>query len=807
MSHIIANITWQDDYWNGNFTEADAKRSSFRYVQGGNLPHERWNFNLSKNVSEGLKTGFFQTRGQPQDFTKGGLVFFASRHGGASYVVGLYAGAELGSFELEPDEGVELKGNVRAPVKNVFRWDEIDSLPLNPPRHLNKKRIGQANFNKLDNERARNILTDAIAAHGHNSEKQARLRQVLELHLEPTSAGQKRPKQYFIEITTRTDEERDEPLGVAMRTPQAQTDGRRHPSYTLLTKMEPDDVVLHVRNLGSNPTLEGVSLVRERYQEAPKPSGEPGYLVYNKDYQLLETPIERQDLLEHAGVKLVLRQLLDERTGPFFIDKNLQPLQGWSYSSAPLALVKAWNERYRARTGKDLPHVSLGVQGEERLMDDTTKHLLELSRLTRNLILYGPPGTGKTFAAKRFVEALVESQLDTPLTGEQRYKSATDGLKWFEAIALALFELGANTFHSLSDIYESKLLAIYAAGTASKDPNATTRGNLQYHTSPENEYVNIAERHTPYLFEKNAERQWGLSDEGRAYVEAELQKSLKLLSEPKSPKHTGIEDFSEFVTFHQSFAYEDFIEGLKPVLDNEEDVVRYEVSPGVFRAFCEQASLDEKNKYVFIIDEINRANISKVLGELITLLEDDKRAGEANAMKTMLPYSKKRFSVPANLFVVGTMNTTDRSIALLDVALRRRFAFVEFLPKPALLEPLSLAEGDVQLGNLLRTLNRRIVRLLDKHHQIGHSYLLGLDSLEALSFAWYHRIVPLIEEYFYNDGGRLQEVLGNEFISLSSEGSAEGEDYYGQSVSNYSVKKLEGMPFVEALNQLASSDS
>jgi hypothetical protein len=172
------------------------------------------------------------------------------------------------------------------------------------------------------------------------------------------------------------------------------------------------------------------------------------------------------------------------------------------------------------------------------------------------------------------------------------------------------------------------------------------------------------------------------------------------------------------------------------------------------------AQNDPDHKYLLVIDEINRANIAKVFGELITLIEDDKRLAEEHEISVQLPYSKETFGVPENLLILGTMNTADRSIALLDIALRRRFTFVEQMPNPSLLE---MVEG-VDLGVLLDRLNRRITVLLGRDYQIGHSYLMDIDSLETLHFAWYREIMPLLQEYFYNDWERLRAVVGNRFI-------------------------------------------
>ena len=213
-----------------------------------------------------------------------------------------------------------------------------------------------------------------------------------------------------------------------------------------------------------------------------------------------------------------------------------------------------------------------------------------------------------------------------------------------------------------------------------------------------------------------------------------------------------------FVTFHQSFGYEDFIEGIRPGLTVDD--LRYRLHDGAFKRMCDRAAEDPDNEYLFVIDEINRANIAKVFGELITLLEDDKRLGEPNEVRATLPYSGDSFGVPGNLLVVGTMNTADRSIALLDIALRRRFTFVHVAPDASLLPTVS----GVDLGAVLRRLNSRIAALLDGDHAIGHSYFLGVKTLEALRFAWDHRVLPLLQEYFYNDAERLAAVVGRDFL-------------------------------------------
>ena len=217
----------------------------------------------------------------------------------------------------------------------------------------------------------------------------------------------------------------------------------------------------------------------------------------------------------------------------------------------------------------------------------------------------------------------------------------------------------------------------------------------------------------------------------------------------------------EFVTFHQNYAYEDFIEGIRPRLNRNE--LTYELHDGIFKQISSRASRSPREeRHVLIIDEINRGNIAKIFGELITLIEPSKRLGREDRTEVKLPYSGDPFGVPSNLYLVGTMNTADRGIALLDTALRRRFDFIEDMPD---LRHVDTNIGSVDGRAMLKAMNERITNELDREHQIGHTYFIGDKTLDDLAATFQRRILPLLQEYFYDDWTKIRSVLGgNPFI-------------------------------------------
>jgi 5-methylcytosine-specific restriction enzyme B len=292
------------------------------------------------------------------------------------------------------------------------------------------------------------------------------------------------------------------------------------------------------------------------------------------------------------------------------------------------------------------------------------------------------------------------------------------------------------------------------------------------------------------VFNKSADAVWHFADDWKEIC-AGLIETVEAYR-AGAPAAGLVQRFS-FVTFHQSYGYEEFVEGLRPVLDGDAEVdeIRYEIRSGVFKDLCRRARSAPDQRFAMVIDEINRGNISKIFGELITLIEPDKREGAENAVSVTLPYSGDSFSVPANVDIIGTMNTADRSLALLDTALRRRFEFVPVLPDArdepgAPLAGLRVTFGE-QVANvprMLHAINQRIEALYDRDHCIGHAYFTPLakvpdgdERLGALQQVFSTRILPLLEEYFFEDWQKIRLVLADNQKSAPAQFVRESTDH------------------------------
>jgi 5-methylcytosine-specific restriction endonuclease McrBC GTP-binding regulatory subunit McrB len=379
-----------------------------------------------------------------------------------------------------------------------------------------------------------------------------------------------------------------------------------------------------------------------------------------------------------------------------------------------------------------------------------------------NQILYGPPGTGKTYTLQnKYFEQYTISE--EAVTKEQFIKDTIADLSWWEVITLVMLDI---ELASVTEIFNHELLKAKAALSSSKTIRQTIWGQLQSHTVDDCEHVKVSKRASPQYFSKDENSNWLIIKERVQDLTPDLIETYNELKNFQPNQGKRIKNY-EFVTFHQSFSYEDFVEGIKPTMEEDTDL-GYQIEDGVFKKLCLRAKSDLENNYAIFIDEINRGNVSAIFGELITLIEKDKRAGAQNALEVQLPYSKEKFSVPSNLHIYGTMNTADRSVEALDTALRRRFTFKELMPDESLLYDKKF--NGFTLEEVLLTINRRIEVLVDRDHTIGHSYFLSVNSgdIDSLSLVFQDKIIPLLQEYFYHDYEKIALILGSGFVEENS---------------------------------------
>lgn len=386
-----------------------------------------------------------------------------------------------------------------------------------------------------------------------------------------------------------------------------------------------------------------------------------------------------------------------------------------------------------------------------------------------NTILYGPPGTGKTYELRNaYMDMFTDRR--AALTPEETASALVQDLAWWEVAALALLDTKDHKA-SVVQLLEHPLVRARLKLSSNKNPTAMLWATLQIHTKEECPNVKYSTRTQPLIFEKDNAAVWSVD---ASLVATILPRLTQLLQEYQQPPKDGdvVQKRYKFVTFHQSFSYEDFIEGIKPdIAEAESDVadghISYRVKPGIFKRACREAAAHHPKPYALFIDEINRGNIASIFGELITLIEDDKRIGAKNALTADLPYSGDPFGVPNNLYIIGTMNTADRSVEALDTALRRRFVFVEMKPNKSLVPtPPGL---NVDLPKLFQVINDRLETLLDHDHCIGHAYFMDVEDLSGLKRVFANKVIPLLREYFYGNPAKIGLVLGDRFISQKDE--------------------------------------
>lgn len=407
---------------------------------------------------------------------------------------------------------------------------------------------------------------------------------------------------------------------------------------------------------------------------------------------------------------------------------------------------------------------SYAEQGEYTGDGPVLKEALQSMDLTtetdvgKNTILYGPPGTGKTYNTVIYAVAIIENK---PLGSvrEEEYKDVLERYNQYKAEGLIEF----TTFHQ-SYGYEDFIEGIKPATTASGDVSYSVQSGIfkkfceestneiDFDTAWENLISNAKQQEMYYFFRRTG-----------TMIEAEYKDDVSFtVNWSGGTSNTLKKDaiFKQWSTMKYSDREVVPYGGKRWMFDANQAVIDELVrNYGMKSTYSEETT--HKNR-VFIIDEINRGNISKIFGELITLIEPSKRMGKPEGMKVKLPNSPDLFGVPDNIYIIGTMNTADRSIATIDTALRRRFHFKEMLPDAEVLENVMVE--DICVKEMLEVINKRITVLYDREHTIGHAYFVPLktdNSLAQLSNIFADSIIPLLQEYFYEDYEKIRLVLGD----------------------------------------------
>jgi 5-methylcytosine-specific restriction protein B len=472
--------------------------------------------------------------------------------------------------------------------------------------------------------------------------------------------------------------------------------------------------------------------------------------------------------------------------------KEIKPVKAWALVTVAAVAPLAFKEIM----GTEVAGPSVAP------MDPALQDIGNAIERKGQVVLYGPPGTGKTYTARKFAVAwLLQNE------GRADIQSIMDDRTQFEAaerslsttqVSRRVWWVVANPKEWSWDRLAKEGRVRYRQGRLKRNYSLVKVGDLVigYQSTPDKRVVALA-RVTNALSAQDGENPTieltyvAAVHDGLTYDELIADPVLKS-SEPVRFRNQGTlfalsADEAEYalallaerdpalqphlegdetvglltrLTFHPSYSYEDFVEGFRPA-ETSDGSLSLRLEPGIFKRVCQAALARPTKKFLLLIDEINRANIAKVFGELITLLEMDKRG-----LSVTLPQSKESFCIPQNLYVLGTMNTADRSIRLLDAALRRRFAFVELMPDSQLLQG-GMVNG-LALDEFLDGLNQRIAKSHGREKQIGHSFLLDsgepLADPEEFVRRFRQEILPLLQEYCYEDYGALAKYIGSKLV-------------------------------------------
>jgi hypothetical protein len=589
----------------------------------------------------------------------------------------------------------------------------------------------------------------------------------------------------------------------------------------------------HLNRLPAIRELEIIVLISRDFE------GKNVIVGYYKKPVIGEFDRSKLDLDEEVYERYTASNFKSKREDIFVLDK---PILFSEEDFLPEGMEKA-KQRFNYIDGYCIDKILTAIHGDLAAgIEPPTFHLKEsymAKYISKNTVLYGPPGTGKTYSTISKSVMIANPAFSEASTREQfRYE--------YERLVDA-GQIVFTTFHQ-SMSYEE-----FIEGLKPEEPKREGLP-VTYKVLP-GLFKRICEEASFPLKEMNADE---VSDEELEFSELydgflenlrqRISKGEKIELESRKTggsvlvdkisdqdniiikHHDGVRTYTvskfRLTKLNSAFPELEQVSNIhlqfKEVMGGSNSSAYWSVLNAIRKGKVEKVKSIKNEKkyelknYVMIIDEINRGNVSQIFGELITLLEEDKRIGAKEAMSLKLSYSKESFGVPSNLYIIGTMNTADRSVEALDTALRRRFTFQEMIPEHQLLKKSDLnSMYQLDLSEILRVINLRIEKLINKDHLIGHSYFLDLKDISDLKIVFANKIIPLLQEYFYGDLGKVGLVLGKDFLELKSSANdvdfADFDDYESGNLSTRSVyvfkdiNVMNDKVFLSAVRSIASS--
>lgn len=479
------------------------------------------------------------------------------------------------------------------------------------------------------------------------------------------------------------------------------------------------------------------------------------------------------------------------------VARTIPPIGAWRTTTVAKVSASQYRELLGVPLGTSMPGIAV---------DDVFQEVEHALMRRGQVILYGPPGTGKTHIARRAAVWFLEGGSDSGdaaslLANSQQLLQREQQLSSARNAAPNVWFMVANPQHWAWEKLFNDQQVDYSFGRLQRNYPNVRAGDLVvgYESTPTKRIVALAR--VTGEFDPDGDPASALSlepvarvQDGPSYddlkadpllsqsepmrfrcqgtlfaltaVEADRLLTQLGSADPQLAAHTqSSTPRLTRITFHPSYTYEDFVEGFRPNPTGHGGL-ELRMTDGIFKKVCAAAAAEPHRPFVVLIDEINRGNIAKILGELITLIEYDKRG-----LTVRLPQSGEEFSVPKNVYIIATMNTADRSIQLLDTALRRRFRFIELMPDSETLEGVSI--GGLSLGTFLDTLNDKIRHKVGRERQIGHALFFQagkvISTPDAFAEVFRHELLPLVQEYLYDDYGDLADVFGLDVVDPDRE--------------------------------------